>query len=565
LVGGVWLMWLLNYNLSGLFLKEKPVSAAVFASHSENLRDRDFAQSALFNDDRRGITVYTKGNFPTTFLAETDLSHETSDLRDVTTDTKHYRATVADRRNDDWLTELTFDRKDKAETAIYSPSTGGGTTTQDLPDLTDEATLTHNWRFGPGPEKHSLVGRYDFLNETGSYMNKTFGAEESLQLVHSDTLTSFYSASYSNNKTVDDTDVTKTAEVGLTKQFYDSLQLTGRLDGRDETTNTSSDKTLRGTVEADYQKKTLIGLYNSSLNLYREEEKQQSSTGSILIQRQPITLPDDYSWVQLSRPNVIGSILVIDSVTDLPYFEGTDYELQLNGAFTQIRKRPFTSTIPPGGTVLLTYNVQAANNAVIGRQGVTWNNRLTLDKVPLSFYINAQNLDEWLITGDDPGSINPQTGVLYGMEWNFKGFQVTVEHENRTMLLSPPWVANRIRAGYHGNLSRNVDFSVSANAEKLQYLQAAQFDLEPGQDFMNTVGANFSVNARLNNYTLLRFSSDIMKTQGQENRTTFRNTAGLVWQYGKMDLALEARYDTMTQDVTSGTITSVMFTLKRKF
>jgi hypothetical protein len=32
-----------------------------------------------------------------------------------------------------------------------------------------------------------------------------------------------------------------------------------------------------------------------------------------------------------------------------------------------------------------------------------------------------------------------------------------------------------------------------------------------------------------------------------------------------MDLALEARYDTMTQDVTSGTITSVMFTLKRKF
>ncbi|MCY2929232.1 MAG: hypothetical protein NTV86_06995 [Planctomycetota bacterium] len=423
---------LLNYNFSTLFLKEKPVSGQVFASHNETLRDRDFAQSVLFDEDRRGATVYTKGGFPTSFLAETTSTHETSDLRDVTTDTKHYRATVADRRKENWLTELTFDRRDKAETAIYSPTTGGPTTTQNLPDKADEANLNHNWRFGSGPDKHSLVGHYRALDETGAFMNRVFSGEENLQLVHSDTLTSFYTASYENNKTSEETDVTKMAEAGFTKKIYDSLDLTFRLNDRDETTDTTSDKSLRGSMEAVYQKKTPIGIYNSSLDLSAEREHQQSSTGQLLIQRQPLVLPEDFSWIRLTRPNVTGPILVISSVTQLPYAENVQYELRTIGAFTEIRKMPFSvDPIPAGETILLTYTVQSAKDAVIGRKGVVWNNRLTLDKVPLSFYANFQDLDERLVSGDDPGSINPQDGALYGVEWNYKDFQVAVEHENR--------------------------------------------------------------------------------------------------------------------------------------
>lgn len=557
---------LTNYNLSALFLKEKPVSGRVFASESQSLRDRDFARSMKFDEAREGGEIHSRGDFPVSFLAETISIRETSDLRDVSSDEKHYRATIADRRKEDWLTELTFDRRDKSETATYMPAGGGPATVQDLPDKKDEAILSHNWKFGPGPDKSSLTGRYRFLDETGAFMNKVYGGGEHLELIHSDTLRSFYDASYENNKTEEETDVTKTAEAGVTKRFYDSLELTFRLSDRDETTDTSGDNILRGAIEANYQKKTLLGTYYSSLVLDAQREELESSNGLVLIQRQPVLLPEDYSWLQLTHPNVVGSILVVDSVTELPYAEGVQYEVQTFGAFTQIRRKPFSpDPIPAGRTVLLTYTVQSAKSATIGRRGATWNNRLQLDKIPVSFYINTQDMDEWLVRGDDPGNINPQSGTLYGVEYDFKGFQVALEHENRDQVLSPPWRANRVRAGYRRNVSRDLDMSISGNAEKLQYLNASQFGLEPGRDHRDSIGGNVSMSARLNTRTVLRLGSDYQKTKGQENRSLWRNTAGLTWQYGKMDFSLEARYDVLSQEETTGDSVSLMFYLKRKF
>jgi len=555
---------LLGYNLTGTFLKEKPVSFRAFASQDQNLRQRDFARSAVVSDQRQGMEIWSKGPVPLTLLAEQIRSTETSEIRDIDKQTRHLRFSATDQRSPDWMTQLVLDHQDTAETSTFFPSGAGTGTTEDFPDQADEAELTNRWRWGPGEDKHSLTGRIRALDRRGFFPNRVLSAEEQLVLIHSKTFSTYYRALGDINNTDQDKERTINGEAGFKQKVYDSLDITGRVVGNDHRNNDEMDQTLGGFLDLAYRKETAIGRYNSSLLLGREYQKQSSGTGQQMIRDEAVVL-NALDYTRLAKPGVIaGSILVTDQTHTITYLENVDYLLRTTGAFTEIARKA-GGDITDGQKVLVTYTVQAARRATFTTDHFGWNNRLKLKDVPLSLYVNYRLRDQNLRSGEDPNTLDHERNLLGGIEWDYKRFTVTLEREKHDTLLYAPSVADRARAGYAWSLEPTVELSVGAQAEKLRYSKAAEFGLLPGQDFLDTVGGYLSLTAKPRPDTLLRFNSDILKTKGREDRVLFRNMLRLEWTYGKIEFSIEARHDTFVQENSRGSSDSIMFNFKRSF
>ncbi|MCY2926887.1 MAG: hypothetical protein NT031_15925 [Planctomycetota bacterium] len=556
-----------GYTISGLFYKNAPVSVRAFAEDNTSNRDRDFARSIRYRQARQGAEAVTKGDFPVSLLVEWIQTRETSDLRDVDSHTAHYRATVTDARNPDWLTQLTFDHRDQNMTAEYTPMATGQEMSQDLPDRSNEAVVSNQWRFGPGEDKSSLVGQARLLDRDGAFNNDIVSFQERLELVHDKTLRSFYQGSWERNKTDFDTQTTTYGEAGLTKRFYDNLTVTARLSDVDQQYDSGSENILRGAARIDYFRHLPVGLYTTSLDLAMERRREENPTGVRDVSREVVNLPSSYAWVRLPRPNVLtGTLLVEDSVTLAFYFENVHYEVRTTGAFTEIRRKPLAvDPIPDDRPVLVSYRALVGRDDVVRRGEVLWANRLQLEKLPLAFYANAGRREEALVSGDNPGDLDSQRSFLAGVEFDHAGFLVAFEHEVRGQQLTPDWRANRLRAGYRTSLARNLDVSVMGLLERLTYVDGQDFDLGPGQDHLDTLGGTVTLTGRLNRRTTLRFSTDARRTEGRENLAIIRNALGVCWEYDKLDFSLEARYDWLDQDFTSGDAVSLMFTLRRRF
>lgn len=553
------------YDLSGIFLREKFVSVNFTASRSDDLRDRDFGQSIRAIRDRLGGGVNTKGKFPASLQVEHSTRTQQGDTRstDATTDKAKFK--ISDRRNVNWLTDLTFEREDTRETSTFQSVAGGAPLTDEFPIMRDELNITNVYKFGSGKEKHLLNGRIRWLDRTGSYVNSLLSAEQALELNHSKTFSTFYSAGYFTEETVGQTQDSISASAGLRKKFFESLEVGLQGNIRDTRYSDGYEKYNRIAASADYTKKTPIGLFTSSLQVSRENDDHGSDSGLFNVRNESVTLTD-LTPKQLLRANIVpGSITVTDANDVVPYFEGLDYELQSNGAFTQIvRKLPGTN-ITSGQTVHVSYAVQVARQSTIATDRVDWLNRLALKKVPVDIYCRYRSRQDTLTGGQDPNNLEDETTIMVGAEFRKAGLRIAVEHERSDRVLSPPSVVNLVRAGYDRPLSRTVNLHLDAHYRRTQYDNAEQFGLGPGQDALDEIGANAQLTARLSRNVLVRLMTEYSEYTGRENHSLFRNSAELEWRQGKLTFTLKARHEMFTQEESTGQGSTVTFNLKREF
>ena len=553
------------YDLSGIFFREKFISADFGASRSDDLRDRDFGRSIRAIRDRYAGGVSTKGKFPASLWAEHSTRTEQGDTRSTDATTDKARFKISDRRNVNWLTDLTFEHEDTQETSTFQSATGGAPFTEQFPVMRDELIITNVYKFGSGKEKHLLSGRIRWLDRTGSYVDNLMSAEQSLYLNHSKTFSTFYSASYFTRETVGQAQDTIAASAGLTKKFFESLVVGLQGNTRDTQYSDGYGKYNRIAASADYTKKTLIGQFTSSLQISRENDDRGSDSGLFNVRNESVTLTD-LTPRQLQRPNIVpGSIAVTDANDAVPYFEGLDYDLQSNGAFTQIvRKLPGTS-ITSGQTVHVSYAVQVSRESAIATDRVDWLNRLALEKVPVDVYGRYRSRLDTLADGQDPNNLEDEKTIMVGAEWRNAGLRVAVEHERSDRILSPPSVVSLVRASYDRPLSRTVKLHLDAHYRKTQYANAEQFGLGPDQDSLDDIGANAQLTARLSRNVLVRVLTEYSEYTGRENHSLFRNGAELEWRQGKLTFTLKARHEMFTQEQTTGQGSTVTFNFKREF
>jgi len=515
--------------------------------------------------DRYAGGLSSKGKLPASIQLEHSARTEQGDQRsdNATTDKAMFR--IADRHNADWLTDLTFEHEDTQETATYTYP-GIDSFTQNLPVKRDEMNVTNLYKFGPGPEKHSLAGRIRWLDRTGSYVDKILSAEQNLELRHSKTFTTFYSGSFLKETTDTLTQDNYSLSAGLTKKFYDSLVTGLQGNYRDiKYGDGGYDKYSRVAGSLDYTKKTQVGLFNSAFQISRENEDTAYSGGLFHVRNESVTLTD-ITPVQLQRTNIVpGSIRVTDANDVQEYFENIDYVLTTFGSFIRIARKEPTTSITSGQTVHVSYDVSVPRQSTIATDRMDWLNRLALNAVPVDVYTRYRSRKDTLTAGQDPNNLEDEKSILVGAEYHNSGLIVAIEHENNDRLLSPPSVVDLIRAGYSRQLSRELVLTLDAHYRKTRYKQAAKFDLQNGRDTLDDLGANVQLTARLDRSTLVRFMSEYSDYKGQENRSLFRNSVELEWRKGKLSFLLNAHHDTFTQEQSKGQATTVTFNLKREF
>jgi len=176
-----------GYNLSAIFLKEKPVSLRGFASQTQDFLDRDFARRVEVDRKHQGLELLRKGRFPMSLLLENIKLREQSDLRDEDQHTKQLRFSISDQRSWDRQAKLIYEYEHTDETAIFHPSSGGPDVISELPNRRHELDISYLRRFGPREKKHRYRGSLLAMDRRGFFENQVFSSDHRLGLVHSDT------------------------------------------------------------------------------------------------------------------------------------------------------------------------------------------------------------------------------------------------------------------------------------------------------------------------------------------------------------------------------------------
>jgi hypothetical protein len=552
------------YNVSAMLLKNKPVSLRVFSSRTDDVLDRSFASPVTRLSERYGAEVLTKGSFPASLLFEHRKIDESSDLRTDNQIDNFLRFSIADRRNADWFTNLVFEHENINETSVFLPPGGGTPTVEPLPVDRNEVDVTNLWRFGPGPLKSSLTGRLRWMDRSGFFPQTVVTAQQRLDLVHSESFSTYLSGLYDLNTTTDDRDETRNAEVGFLKKIYESLELGGHLEKNTDKFTDGRQDVVGAFLQLNYKKSTALGQLISSLLLGRELETDES-TGGLRSTHDEIHTLTGITFFPLVRPNVeVGSIVVSNETRTITYLQGLDYVVQTTGAVTEIA-RLAAGTITDGQTVIVDYRALVPQKATYDNNYVTWLNRLVLKNLPLALYLNHRERNQVLKSGTDPGNLEKQTDNLLGVEFNKGGLNAAVEHEEFGTRLSAPFRANRARVHFSFKLGRSADAAVGAMAERLRYLNAAAFDLTPNQDHRNTTGADAALRARLSPNLLMSLEADYRTTKGRDNSRLAELAAVLEGKFSSLDFRAEVRHNNVQQENHETDRTLFRFSISRKF
>lgn len=559
---------LLGYTVSGTVLKEKPVSFRVFGGQKQDYRDQGFGESSKRLEDRYGVATRVRSEYPASFMIERIDTNEDSSTRESTLETDHMRFTISHSRNR-MHTDFEFDRLDSSQTSVFAPFSGGTTTVDDLSRTRDDARLKHRLLFGSIRDPNTLRGEVQYLDRQDTSDTTTLSAEEVLELIHDETLRSSYSGYYELDETDDQRVERVTGRAGVTKRIYRSLDVSGAGTARNSDFDFGQERVYSGSLGSTYRKRTPIGGYLCRLRLSHQRREQEFIGALQLFRNERVTLTG-LAFSPLANANVDNTTVVVRNAggglgagTTI-YVPGIDYDLRVTGTITEIAIL-FGSAISSGDTVLVDYVAEVPQEAVYTTDSLRWSNRIRLKHVPIALYTSLTRQRLNLAEGRDPGNIDKTDAYVLGAEFSKQGFSATVEQSVVDTKLAPTSVTNRVRMGYRRALSRSTRLALAAQAQRLDYTDGEKFGLGPDEDFSETMNARANLTTALSRKSLIRMTSDVTKSRGRDERTTYRNEAALEWAYGKLDLSIRARYDILRQETSQREAVTLRFELSRDF
>ncbi len=552
-----------GYNLSGLLLREKPVSVRAYASKSDEFIDRSFARQIELNSRVHGAEILFKGATPISLLYEKSDEFEESDIRtdDETTDLLRFR--ITDSRDKDLFTQFTYEHEDTDKTSIFFIP-GGAPIVQDLPDERDEFNLANRWRFHDGDNTHTLFGHTRMLRRRGSFNNDLFSFNQRLDYQHSDTLSTFYRGQVLSDDTDTQKDDFLEGEVGFVKKYYKSLVVTGRIFGSDRQLDSGTEQRYGTFVDLDYRKRTPVGRYSSSLGVGVDQETQTSESGELGVRDEAVVLAG-VTPQRLREPNIVpGTVIVTDISNAVTFIEGIDYRLQDIGRFTEI-VRLVTGTIVDGQLVLVDYASGAAEDGQFRTNRVNWRHRLQLKDLPIALIVEYRLRDEQLESGDDPGNLDREEVILLGAEFRVDPITLAGEYEQRDQRLFPSSRAYRFRGTYDQLIDDTLSFTIGGDYEKLRYIDADDFGFEPGRDFLDRYSLFAHSTVKLRRDLLARFEASFTDMRGRDNDKLARVGGSLNYRRGNLDFTISAHHEEFEQEGDDGESDVIRFTMRRSF
>lgn len=555
---------LLGYDLSALVLKQKPVSFRAYARHNESFEDRSFARNIEIDHSTQGAQVFLKGDVFMSLLLEHRDFTESSDTREDQEDGYLVRYTLEDRRRRDSLTRLVYEHEDVDQSTLFL-NTDGSTTFVPFPDTRDELTLTNSWVLDDTDGRDNrLDGQVRVLRRRGFFENDVLLIDQQLTLPHTDSFATFYRGVFSYDRTEVETDQRMRGEAGFHQRIYESLDIVGRVYVTDRQLTNGYEKSIGTLFDFDYRKLTPIGTLTATLSAGLEYNEEDFGDTFRLVNDESVTLVG-IGASALDEPNVTpGSITVTDVSQAIVYTEGIDYLIEQLGPITQIR-RLVGGAIAPGETVLVDYTAPAVGFAEYEQRLIDWRTRFDFDNVPLSVYTRVRWREQMLTGGNDPGNLDTEHVYLFGAELHPDPWRLVAEYERREHVIFPSWWAYRARLGYTDVIDAAVSVNLGLEYEMLQYINPEEFDIDPGEDFLETYGAFANITTKLRRDLLLRAEALYYDTRGRDDDLLARLGGGLVWERGQLSVELDGHFDIWEQQVDHGTSLVLELFVRREF
>lgn len=226
------------------------------------------------------------------------------------------------------------------------------------------ANLTHSQDFGE-LRNHRSDTRATYSDRDGAFSVTTLDADQTINLQHSDILSSYYGYAYSSNENAFATATSQFVNAGVGYlpflnlstgvQFYGNRQSfnPGTIEGYGTYADISYSHGLPGNGELSV---SLGGGY--SLN------DSQLPSGLVPVIDEPYRAPPEFgagAGIELRNPNVVADSIVVVVVRDgsrLPTTEGVDYEIDVVGTVTRIVPLASSAVIQPGDLLQISYVYQ---------------------------------------------------------------------------------------------------------------------------------------------------------------------------------------------------------------
>ncbi|MHC4995104.1 MAG: hypothetical protein ACYTGQ_08640, partial [Planctomycetota bacterium] len=343
--------------------------------------------------------------------------------------------------------------------------------------------LIHNLEFGDQLEKN-LRSSLFFYDQTGDFDNTRLRLDETLDIDHSDTLSTQYEYGFSTQEQPNFKQDRHGGSARVRHRLFDSLVTTARAGGSllDRDDGFTSDEVF-ARLDLDYNKIVPYGILNAQfgLSIQSFENSEQGVPVQILGELHTF---DNFNIIRIIRNNIDpSSIVVRDSAMIQTFVEGVDYTVRPFIDFVEIE-------IIIGGAIPL--NSQVAIDYVVGPEPanksttdtLSFNVRYDFQEGPLTglgLFTRYLDVNEDIST-DQPNAFTPNSfqDLTVGLDYRF--WRVFLETQylmhDSTILPSDTFSANATYFHQTGPTSRlqlrvnysNTDFT--EDGTETEFLQA---------------------------------------------------------------------------------------------
>jgi hypothetical protein len=464
----------LEFDLSGYFLKEKPYPGFVYARRSQDLEPRMFAPSIDTTVDNYGFSWrYVSTKMPT----RVQFNHNDIKLDPVGGDEEDGRQQTTTfgfetGYNFSEFNSLTFSyNRSSVSEEPY-----------ELDYDSDDFAVAHRLDFGD-QHQHRLQSELSYYDQRGTYDIERLQWREMLRLNHSDTLRSWYQLEVTDRTQSQITGLEPIDEQSyylagtIEHQLYESLvsQLFAHFQRQEYASGPEIDR-YGGQVSFDYRKTNRWGELRANYRAGLDQEDRRGGVQRIEVRDERHTFQDPEPVV-LTAVNIdTGSIFVTAEDRITVYQRGRDYTVQTVGDRVELR-RVVTGQIADGQTVLVDYVFVLGGDLKLDtvlqhfelRQDFEWG---------LSPYYRLRWQDQTITPATASGAIPDDiTAHVFGLEYRRGSLRLGGEYEDRDSTIDP-YEAIRLSASYNHRFKSGAAGSVRVRWSDVSYRRSDNRQLE---------------------------------------------------------------------------------------
>jgi len=546
--------FLLDWDVSGLFLKETAVPFTLYTRQNTSEIDRAFGSSLENTFNEYGVRASFRAPSAPTNI---QIFRRQIDQVDngVGQDFKIDQFTVqADGRLDlDLNHRLAWDAK-------YDIVDESGQLRTPRSFNRFEGTATHTLGFGVD-DNSSLRTQLRVVNTSGDLPYQLVRVLPRLRLWHSPSLQSWYDYRFEWSKQTSQEQMINEATANFQFQLFDSLTMIGNAgyNGLDVPTDGFSSNELFTRLDVQYLKQVPGGALEANVNGIISG-LDQSARGA------PIQITDDLRAFSpnaffIDQRNIQASSIVITDITGtIVYALNVDYVVFAFPDSVQVQIVP-GGNIVPNQVVLVDYTIGPDPGGRTTTTGVGVELRYTFQEGwfrGLSFYGNYFHQDQTLSIETPDFPANEFEDLRYGIEYNYWKLYFRAERQHRNSTLSP-FDATRIEGRYTEPLGRNSNLVVSALYQEIDRTdedfrqQTTTFSAQWNQQFTERLR------------TSLLFQYQLSDDNQSFDTDAFEGQLDVSWRYRQTEIYGQFRGSINDSAANDTTFARVIVGIRREF